>query len=99
MKYELIQADLLGNDIDGYDWNDNRSIGYYELDESIFNGSDNEVIAALIKAGIFSEHVANFSFEIDCQECTENRLHYYIDLYNEAEAPRSKESFELRPIF
>ena len=96
-QYRLLKADLLGNDDDGYEWNDSYDCGTYEIDESIIVGTDKEFIQALVKEGVFDAQALKASVEIDIQSDGIDET-FYIDFTFSQNAPRSRESYELRPI-
>lgn len=96
--YRLLKADLLGNDDDGYEWNDSYSCGIYNIPDSAITGTDRDFLSKLVKLGVFdSQALACTDLEIDFQSDGIDE-EIYIDFYFEQNAPRSKESFQLVPI-
>ena len=103
-KFKLIKGDLLGNDIDGYDWNDSFDIGTYTIEdyENKFNAKSREVLQKLVEDGIFNEcalEADNIDIEWNWDEENGKEINFlYIDLTFNKFAPRSLERYELRQV-
>lgn len=105
--FKLIKGDLLGNDNDGYDWNDSIPCGEFEIEDfdtliqaAFDKGGSKEAVMQLVAWGIFSDDISkakNFDVEWNWNEGQNEKVlnQLYIDFDIPGLAPRSLQRYEL----